>query len=94
VKITLGVVAVIVGVVKFFVRAPLDEVVVVGDLLPALAGIAIGLALLAEALIRREDGNAKLRKVRSASRFYRIPLGVVAIATGLAHFFVPSVVIL
>lgn len=94
VRISIGAVAVIVGVVKFFIRAPLDEIVVVGDILPALAGIAIGLALLAEALVRREDTAESLKKIRSFSRFYRLPLGIVGIGAGLAHFFVPSVVIL
>lgn len=94
VRIVLGAVAVLVGIVKFFVRAPLDTVVVVGDLLPAAAGIAIGLALLADALGGREIDEERLKKIRSVSRFYRLPLGVVGIATALAHFFVPSVVIL
>ncbi len=94
VRITMGVLAALVGVLKFFVRAPGDSVVVVGDLLPAAAGIALGLALLAGALGRRAEENEPLKKVQSISRYYRIPLGVVGIAAALAHFFVPEAVIL
>ena len=94
VRISLGAVAVLVGVVKFFVRAPMDTVVVVGDLLPAAGGIAIGLALLSDALVGKEVSEDKLEKVKSISRFYRLPLSIVGIAAALAHFFVPATVIL
>jgi len=94
VKVGLGVLAVLVGIVKFFVRAPLDTVAVVGDLLPALAGIAVGLALLADSYVTRSSQSEEAQKVSKAASFYRIPLGVVAIAAGLAHFFVPGAVIL
>ncbi len=94
VRISLGVIAALVGILKFFVRAPGDTVVVVGDLLPAAAGIALGLALLAGALGKQVEENDRLKKVQSISRYYRIPLGVVGIAAALAHFFVPAVVIL
>lgn len=94
VQISVGVVAALVGIVKLFVRAPGDTVVVVGDLLPAAAGIALGLALLSGALGRRTEENEPLKKVQAISRYYRIPLGVVGIAAALAHFFVPQAVIL
>ncbi len=94
VRISIGAVAALVGVLKFFVRAPGDTVVVVGDLLPAAAGIALGLALLSGALDRQVEENRPLNKVRSISRYYRIPLGVVGIAAALAHFFLPGVVII
>ncbi len=94
VKISLGAVAVLVGVIKIFVRAPFDTIVVAGDLLPAIAGMALGLALLGDALIGRTAEQEKLKKIQSASRFYRVPLGIVGIAAGLAHFFVPGAVIL
>jgi hypothetical protein len=94
VRITVGILAALVGILKFFVRAPGDTVVVVGDLLPAAAGIALGLALLSGSLGRQVEENEPLKKVQSMSRYYRIPLGVVGIAAALAHFFVPEAVIL
>lgn len=94
VRISVGAVAILVGVVKLFVRAPLDTVVLAGDLLPAAAGIAIGLALLSDALAGREVNEERLKKVKAISRFYRLPLSIVGLAAALAHFFVPSAVIL
>lgn len=94
VRISVGVLAALVGIMKFFVRAPGDTVMVVGDLLPAATGIALGLALLSGALGRQAEENEPLKKVQSISRYYRVPLGVVGIAAALAHFFVPEAVIL
>jgi hypothetical protein len=94
VKISLGAFTLLVGVVKLVVAATPDSAAVVGDLLPALAGIAVGLALGAEAWVNRAGQSAEAEKINRAASFYRIPLGIVAIATAVAHFFVPATVIL
>jgi hypothetical protein len=94
VKISLGAFTLLVGVVKLVVAATPDSAAVVGDLLPALAGIAVGLALGAEAWVNRAGQSAEAEKINRAASFYRIPLGIVAIATAVAHFFVPAAVIL
>jgi hypothetical protein len=94
VKITLGGVTLVVGVVKLVVAATPESTAVVGDLLPALAGIAVGLALAVEGWVNRAGQSADAQKINRAASFYRIPLGVVAIATAVAHFFVPAAIIL
>jgi hypothetical protein len=94
-QITLGFASLIVGVIKFFVRAPWDSVAVVGDLLPALVGIGVGLALLAD-FFREKAGesNAVVEKASTLTKVYHIPLGIVGLITAILHFLFPSTVIL
>lgn len=95
VRYTVGAVALVAGVLKFFVRAPGDTVVVVGDLLPALVGIGVGLALfLAVWSVRAPVDDQRVKKATQLTRYFRYPIGTLAILTGLAHFFVPATVIL
>lgn len=94
IKLGLGSTALIVGVVKLFVGATPETGAVVGDLLPAVAGIAVGLALAAEAWVNRHGKSEQDPKESRAASFYRIPLGIIAAAAGVAHFLLPGVVIL
>jgi hypothetical protein len=93
VKIGLGGAAALVGILKIFVRAPFDTVPVAGDLLPALVGIAAGLALIADPYAAERPESEEAEKIRKVTRFYRVPLGVLAIGAALVHFFVPGAVI-
>lgn len=94
VRIGVGAVAAITGVIKLFVRAPGDTVAVAGDLLPALVGIAVAVALAAELWAHQKGATQETEKVRALSAYYKLPLGILAMATGLVHFFVPAAVIL
>jgi hypothetical protein len=81
--------------VKFFVRAPWDTVAVVGDLLPALVGIGVGLALLTD-FFREKAGESSevVEKASTLTKVYHIPLGIVGLITAILHFLFPSAVIL
>lgn len=94
-QISLGFASLIVGVVKFFVRAPWDTVAVVGDFLPALVGIGVGLALLTD-FFREKVGESSevVEKAKNLTTIYRIPLGIVGLVTAILHFLFPSTVIL
>lgn len=95
VRFTLGGLAVAVGVLKIFVRAPFDTVPVAGDLLPAVVGIAVGIALVAESWNARGEQSSEVQeKVSKLTSFYRWPLGIAALATAVVHFLVPGTVIL
>jgi hypothetical protein len=93
-RIGIGAVAVVTGVLKLFVRAPGDTVVVAGDLLPAIVGIALGLALGAEMWAHERGATEETSKIRAYAAYYKLPVGILGIATGLVHFFVPGAVIL
>jgi hypothetical protein len=76
------------------VRAPFDTVLVAGDLLPALTGIGVGLALLADTFVSRRTESEEAEKVRKAAAFYRVPMAIAGIAVGVIHFLFSSLVIL
>jgi hypothetical protein len=93
--IVIGLISLLVGVITFFVRAPGDTVPVVGDLLPSLAAIAQGAALLVESFQTQVEGRgAGAEKLSKAVIAYRVPLGIAGACIGLIHFLFPAAVIL
>jgi hypothetical protein len=99
--LALGRLTAVIGFLKFFVRAPNDTVPVAGDLLPAIAGLAVGATLFFEALLRKPSTPAgAAQQERPVDRYakavltYRIPLGIVCVAIALLHFLFPQAVIL
>ena len=93
--LTLGLATAIIGFLKLFIRAPGDSVAVVGDLLPAIAGMAIGATLFFEALLRKPvTPERPVERYAKAVLTYRIPLGLVGVAVALLHFLFPRAVIL
>jgi hypothetical protein len=94
-QLAVGLIALGVGVITVFVRAPGDYVPVVGDLLPSLAGMAMGLALLVEAFRQKvEDRGPQGTLISRAVLTYRVPAGIAGVAVALAHFLFPAAVIL
>ena len=95
VRIGAGVAAGIIGILKLIVRAPGETVPVAGDLLPALAGIALGGLLLADTLrVSSDDEPVAVDKVTNAVMPYRTPLGLGGIVVALVHFLLPAIIIL
>ena len=96
----MGAVAGVVGILKLIVRSPGETVPVAGDLLPALAGIALGGLLLADTLRTPRNGAlddaepVAVDKVTNAVMPYRTPLGIGGIVVALIHFLLPSLTIL
>lgn len=95
VRIGVGVAAGIVGILKLIVRAPGETIPVAGDLLPALAGIALGGLLLADTLrVSSDDEPVAVDKVTNAVMPYRTPLGLGGIVVAVVHFLLPAIIIL
>ena len=95
VRIGVGVAAGIIGILKLIVRAPGETIPVAGDLLPALAGIALGGLLLADTLrVSSDDEPVAVDKVTNAVMPYRTPLGLGGIVVALVHFLLPAIIIL
>jgi hypothetical protein len=93
-RISIGILAIAVGVAKLFWRAPFDTVAVAGDLLPVLTGLGVGIALLADMAAAKRTKSQEAEKVRKVSTFYRMPLAITGIAVGVSHFLFSSIVIL
>ena len=93
--IVLGLATAAIGFLKLIFRAPGDTVPVAGDLLPAIAGLAVGAALFFEALLRKPATPERpVERYAKAVLSYRIPLGILGVAAALLHFLFPSAVIL
>jgi hypothetical protein len=93
--VTVGAVALAVGILKLFLRAPGDGVPVAGDLLPAIAGIAVGGVLLLSSSRTPGDVNPELPRSQTQMLVeYRSPIGLAAALVGLLHFLFPATVIL
>jgi hypothetical protein len=73
----------------------------VGDLLPGVAGIILGVILIGEAFRQypkaeqeQETVGKSIEKVTGRIAVYRIPVGIAGAVIGLVHFLFPSVLFL
>jgi len=93
--ISIGIAAVVVGIIKLFVLSPGESIPVVGDLLPALTGIAVGGILLVEAFRDKvESRSESIKKISSAVLTYRVPVGIAAVVVAVLHFLFPGAPVL
>jgi len=83
-RIILGAVTAVTGLIKLFVVVH-TSAVIVGDFIPALAGVAAGITLLIQ------DQNAQLpewfKKIFITNKFI---VGIVAFAAAILHFVFPG----
>jgi hypothetical protein len=101
VQITAGLITAVIGVLKLIFRSPRETVVVVGDLLPAAAGIILGIILIGEAFrqhpaeaAEQEKVGKSVEKVTRAIMPYRVPVGIAGAVIGLVHFLFPGILFL
>jgi hypothetical protein len=94
-EITLGVAVASTGVLKLIILSPREYAPVVGDLLPALAGILLGAVLLGEVLFNRTGhGGEKVKRAARIAIGYRVPIGIAGLIVAALHFVVPGVLFL
>jgi hypothetical protein len=91
-KMAIGLCSIFVGFGTLFV--PANAPLILGDLYPSLAGMAMGIALLFEVFkqdaffpAERGEKNDKMEKLPVA---YRTALGMLGIAAAVLHFFLPE----
>jgi hypothetical protein len=92
VRTSVGIAAFVIGFLKLLI--PVD-VPVVGDLLPALAGMAMGAGLVVGLIRERsgvsEDRASGFEKVVMA---YRVPVGIAGLVIAVLHFLLPRALLL
>jgi hypothetical protein len=91
----------VIGVLKLIFRSPGEGVIIVGDLLPAAAGIILGVILIGEAFRQHpkaegapEKVEKSVEKVTEAIMPYRVPVGIAGAVVGLLHFIFPQILFL
>jgi hypothetical protein len=89
VKLWNGLSVIIIGFIALFV--PAGGVLIIGDLIPSVVGMVMGIALLFE--VFRQDSifpsESAIRQERIPVA-YRITLGLLGIAVAVLHFFLPE----
>jgi hypothetical protein len=94
-SITIAVIAAVIGALKLIILSPRESIPVVGDFLPALAGIILGLILLIEAFRQNVEARGeKAEKISALVLSYRVPAGITGVVIALVHFLFPGAVIL
>ena len=95
VQFSVGIFALLVGFLKLLIRSVNTDVPVVGDLLPALAGMGMGVALLLQFFKESTQVPADtLGKLEQLVMQYRVPLGLGGLAVSLLHFILPAALFL
>lgn len=94
VAVGVGIAAIAVGALKLFVRAPFDTLPVAGDLLPALAGIAVGVVLVARERVATDEETETPPNPIGVLLQYRALIGYAGLLVGLLHFLLPAAVLL
>jgi len=91
-RAVLGVIAAVVGLLKLLIPF---GVPVVGDLIPALAGMALGVSLVLQVVHEKADlPPESLGGLQKAALTYRLPLGIAGLAAGALHFLLPQALFL
>jgi hypothetical protein len=95
VRTSVGIAAFVIGFLKLLIRSSATDVPVVGDLLPALAGLAMGAALVV-GLIRDRSGvpDDKASGFEKTVVTYRVPLGIAGLVIAALHFLLPGALFL
>ena len=102
-RAALGAVAAAVGFLKLLLRPTPGDVRVVGDLVPALVGLALGASLLLHVAREKAGLTAEVTSVKPLSGLgwlekalltYRMPLGALGVVTAVLHFLVPGALLL
>ena len=93
--VTIGIVTIVIGIIKLIVLSPGEYIPVVGDLLPALTGIAVGGILLVEAFREKVEGRSEpMKKISTTVLTYRVPVGIAAVVVAVVHFLFPGAPVL
>ncbi len=94
-QVIIGIVTLLIGVFKLIILSPGETIPVVGDILPALSGIALGGILLVESFRPAvESRGEKIKKISSTVLTYRVPLGIAGVVVGFLHFLFPGLPVL
>jgi hypothetical protein len=95
VKTTIGISAFVVGFLKLLIRSTPTDVPVVGDFLPAVAGLVMGAGLVLGIIKERGAEPAdKVGGLEKAVMTYRVPLGIAGLVISALHFLVPGALFL
>jgi hypothetical protein len=101
IQIATGLITAVIGILQLIFRSPGERVIIAGDLLPAAAGIILGVILIGEAFRQHPKAEGEpvkveksVEKVTDAIMPYRVPVGIAGVVVGLLHFIFPQILFL
>ncbi|PIE04797.1 MAG: hypothetical protein CSA76_02330 [Spirochaetales bacterium] len=97
-RILLGAMTILIGIINLFPNYE-GNVLILGDLLPSLIGIAGGILLIAEFLSKQKETEVKkaaelAEKVEKFSSPYLTIVGISSVLIGILHAILPKVIII
>ncbi len=93
-RVILGSITVITGLFALL-NTSADNIAIIGDLLPAVTAMAMGLILVIFYFFTdEEDSNRPVKTVKELSEKYGNILGIAGIIIGLIHFLIPTALFL
>ena len=93
-RMILGIITIILGIFKLL-SVTKGDIPVVGDLIPALSGIAIGITLTVESYKQRSDvTNPAVERIDNVFVRNKSLIGIIGIVVGVLHFLFPTVLFL
>ena len=93
-RMILGIITIILGIFKLL-SVTKGDIPVVGDLIPALSGIAIGITLTVESYKQRSDvTNPAVERIDNVFVRNKLLIGIIGIVVGILHFLFPTVLFL
>jgi len=94
-RLVLGIIAAITGILKFLL--PMARPLILGDIVPAVAGIAAGFILIFSFYREnsaKHEGEGKLDSIGDALLHYKKMAGIVLLAVAVLHFLFPTALFL
>jgi len=94
-RLIVGLLAGIVGILKLL--SPYEGIAILGDLLPAVAGIIAGFMLIYGFYRERSsnvDSEEKINRIGEAVLHYKKAIGILLLAAALLHFLLPRALFL
>jgi len=94
-RLVIGILSAITGILKLL--SPMEGMPILGDLLPALAGLAAGFMLIFGFYRERSphvDSEEKINRFGEVALHYKKAVGIALLAIALLHFLFPSALFL
>jgi len=94
-RLIIGILAAVTGILKLLL--PMGGVPILGDFLPALAGLAAGFILIFGFYRERSpsvDNDEKINRLGEVALHYKKAVGIALFAAALLHFLFPSALFL
>jgi len=94
VQTVFGIAILVTGVLKLFIHTANGGIIIIEDLLPAIAGIVAGGLISLDVFAKEGSTNKKLDELESKIKPGFIVIGIAVIVIAILHFLYPTAILL